>query len=398
MSDADAAIDPTIAQPRPPLTPHIPDPGATALQEGDFGLDGDLRKTMLDALEANWNAGDPGATTLPSPDDAASAPGGNQPDPAQPSPASVAGEDGAGVGGVADGSAAPDPTAPSAPAPPSNADSFSLDTYAREYFGTDLTHDQARDLFGVLGGLQQLTPEQRAILDQTLSRGQAGVYPATQGQPVAPDAFTSTPASPVPAVNPLGLPPRPDDEYEASIYDKYIAPLATATQAQLSQVQEDINRTTREQLARQQAEYDQQITTASNTWRASHPDMTDGEYDALTQRIIRSGVFGPLVQAHGSITAATEAALEQFFWSDPTLRARAQANSASGRLPGDATSLDPGSPVAQQQQTQDQQRQDLAASVAGGGGSATPRTNPVPKDAASRKQAMLQELQANGDW
>lgn len=390
----------------------IPDPGASALQEGDFGLDGDLRATMLAALESRWNADNPGATTLPD-DDASTqsaadqAAGANQPDPATPSTAvapTPALEDGAGVGGDAGEGAAPvdpallPPGTPPSTSAPTPASDFDLNAYARDYFGTNLTPDQARELFGVLGGLQALTPEQRYTLDQTLAGGAPNQYPATTGQPVQPITPGPAPSSSPPA-NPLGLPPRPDDEYEARIYDQYIAPLAAATQAQLSDVQANIARTTQAQLDRQRAEADAQIASSASAWRAQHPILTDGEYDALTDRIIRSGTFGPLVQAHGSVAAATSAALDQFFWADPTLRQKAIANIASGRQAGDPSTSDPTSPVAQQAASDAAQRQGRAASVAGGGGNSTPRgPAPAPTDAASRKQAMIQELAAQGDF
>ncbi len=404
------------ADTRPPVTHgHVDDPGD--LQLGDHGLNGDLRAAMLSALEKNWQP-DGAPDGLPDDNnDAATAAGSPQPDPATtttqaPTPGV---EDGAGAGGEAPGAgdgAAPDPAlgAPAAPAPtPAPDDQFSLDAYARDYFGTSLTPDQARELFGIVGGLQSLTPEQRRILDQTLAGGQPGQYPATIGQPTQPQHQQQPPLQPQPPYQdpaqsppraPAFLPPRPDDEYEANIYDRYLAPLATQTEARLAAIQADIERTTQAQLARENAEMISHITRASDEWRSAHQDLTDGEYDALVDRVTRSGVFAPLVQAHGSPYVATQAALDQFFWADPNLRARAIANTASGRAEGDATQQDAGSPVAQQQASTEATRQARAASVAGGGGRSTPRGDqqPTPTDTAGRKSAMVNELASNHEW
>lgn len=355
---------------------HSPD-----MQEGDFGLDGDIAATMASALEQVFK------------DDADTADGDTQPAPAS-SPSS--GEDtgvegdGAGAGGEAVGEgAAPDPVAPAASAP---TDEFSLDRYTEEYFGTKLSREQAADLFGVLGSLQRLTPEQRAQLDATLAGGMQNQYPATTGQPIAtPPAAPGSP--PVP-----GLPPRPDDEYEAAIYDRMIAPLATSTAEQIEALRAEQARITQESLARQEREYTAEINAAATSWREAHPLLNDGEYDALIDTIQRSGTFPALVNAHGSPARATEAALEQFFWADPNLRNRAIANIASGRVEGDPTSPDPASPVAQQQAEIEKHRQARAASVAGGGGNTTSRTPPTPKSKDERKAAMIAELGAQGEY
>ncbi len=378
------------------------DPGASALQEGDFGLDGDLRATMLAALEQKWNADDPGATTL---DDADPADGAGQPSPATPStvgsPPRV--EDGDGGGGDAGEGAAPgDPTstAPAPPQAPATPDDFSLDDYARSYFGTNLTRDQAHNLFATLNGLQSLTPQQRAELDRVLAGGAPNQYPATTGepvQPITPGQVTPTPPATSPQ-SPYTLPARPDDEYEASIYDKYIAPLASATNSQLATIQSQIAHTTAQQLAREQEARTREIEAAASEWRSSHPLLTDGEYDALADQIIRSEVFPALIRTHGSASAATNAALEQFFWANPQLRERAIANLASGRGAGDGLP-DPNSPAASQQANADAQRQGRAASVAGGGGSTSTRgATPTPTTPEARKQAMIQALAESGDF
>lgn len=420
------ATNPTAAGSagRPDVTHGaVDDPGASALQEGDHGLNGDLRATMLAALQSSWT--DPDNPPEDIPDDAAAAAGGNQPDPASsPDPASQPGDGGqAGAGGEppAGTGAAPGQAGTGDPsAPPSTGgeegdanrgaggeggDAFSLDRYAQEYFGTQLTRDQARDLFGVLGGLQQLTPEQRQMLDATLAGEQPGQYPATTGQPAPP--LVQQPVQQVPGQQqlppaqqplPQGLPPRPDDEYEAGIWDRYIAPLAQTFDSRLGTIQEQIAQTTQQQLARQQQEMDAQIAQAANDWRSSHPDITDGEYDALTNRIIQSGVFPPLVRAHGSPTAATQAALDQFFWADERLRSRAMANLASGRT--QSGSPDPDSPEAAQAAEAERQRQARASAVTGGGGSTTPRGDQqvVPKTRDERQRALVETIRAEGNF
>ncbi len=365
------------------------DPGASALQEGEFGLDGDLRATMLAALEQKWNADDPGSTQL---DDDSPADTEPLPAPAPSSPAT--GEDGAGAG---EGAAPIDPD-PGTP-PTADGDDFSLDAYAQEYFGTRLTKDQSRELFGMLGGLQAMSPDQRAQLDAILAGGQTNQYPATTGQPITPAQQQQPQQSSAPPVS--NLPPRPaDDDYEAQrLYDTYIAPLAASTQEQLSALQAEQSRITQAQLARQHAETVTIIEAESAKWRAEHPVLTDGEYDALTDRIARSGVFAPMIHSQGSPAAATRAALDQFFWADPTFRDRAVANIASGRQAGDPNTVDPTSAVAQQQAEITSGRQARAGSVVGGGGSTTSRGQaPTPKDADSRRAALIQALATEGDF
>lgn len=381
---------------------HHPDPGG--LQTGEFGLEGDLRSAMTQALEQVWGQGDGDEGEGNQTDDAATdAPAQ---DPAPPPPPGD-GTGGAGAGGEAAGEeAATDPAAAPAPAPTPSTDpaseDFSLDEYAAQYFGTRLTPQQARDLFGVLGGLQSLTPEKREYLDRVLSgQEQVPSYPATTGQPITPQpsptpTSTPPPSSPSqlsPSNLPPTLPPRPDDEYEAAIYDRYIAPLYNSFDQRLTTIQSQIEQTTQAQLIRQQQEASTRIESASTAWRADHPDLTDAEYDSLTDSIVRSGTFPALVQAHGSIEAATRAAFEQHFWATPHLRERAIANIASGRAPGDRSTPDPSSPTSQANLTADLERQARAASVAGGGGAATPRgATPPPTTPEGRKSAMIAEL------
>lgn len=403
MSGSDTSTTPPVNPPNQIPGGHHPDPGG--LQTDEFGLDGDLRSAMTQALEQVWSQGDEGEGNQN--DDAATdAP---SQDPAPPTPPGD-GTGGAGAGGEAAGEdAATDPAAAPAPAPtpptpstdPSSED-FSLDEYASQYFGTRLNPQQARDLFGVLGGLQSLTPEKREYLDRVLSgQEQVPSYPATTGQPITPQAPSSAPQAPSqspisPANLPPTLPPRPEDEYEAAIYDRYIAPLYNTFDQRLSTIQQQMEQTTQAQLVRQQQEATQRIETASTAWRTDHPDLTDAEYDSLTDSIVRSGTFPALVQAHGSVEAATRAAFEQHFWATPHLRERAIANIASGRAPGDRATTDPSSPTSQANLTADAERQARAASVAGGGGAATPRGNtPPPTTPEGRKTAMIAEIANN---
>ena len=399
--------DTTTNSPNPIPGGLMDDPGASALQEGEFGLDGDLRSTMLQALETHFQNTDDTTDT----NDAATADGIDQP-PATPSPDAAppaSGEDGAGGGGDAGEGAAPaDPASspPSTPPPGEDATQFSLDQYAEQYFGTRLNPAQARELFSVLGGLQSLTPAQRAQVDRIVAGGAPDQYPVTQAQPVqqtqAPITQPGPPATPAQGIGtagPFALPPRPDDEYEAQIYDKYIAPLANATTSQLANIQAEIDRNTQAQLAREQQEIMSAVEQTANAWRADHPVLSDGEFDALTDKVARSQVFPAMIRTHGNPADATRAVLDQFFWADPALRSKALANVASGRVAGDPNAVDPNSPIAQQNADLEKNRQARAASVAGGGGSATPRgTVPQPKDSAGRKAAMIQELAAQGDF
>lgn len=355
---------------------RVDEPGG--IRDDDFGLNGDMATVLADALAERFPETNADTDT---------------PDPASPSAPHA--EDGAGGGGAGEQDAAPGSSAASAPAP----SDFSLDAYARDYFGTDLTREEAQALFGVLGGLQTATPEMRQYIDGVLTGRIAptpGGPPTTQvpGQqqlPVAPDPTLQAPAQST-------LPPRPDDEYQAQIYDSLIVPLATQQQ-QLAQqqaaLQAEIARNTEAQLAQQRAQDAERINTTANAWREQNKLLSDGEFDAITQGIARSGVFPALIQAHhGNIEAAVTAAYEQAFWGDPTLRQKAIANIASGRQPLDPTTPDPTSQVAADQQQLDQGRRALASSVAGGGGQQPNRNPAPPATPEGRRGAMVAEIAA----
>jgi hypothetical protein len=395
------------------------------VQDGEFGLGGNLRDQLLTALESRWNADDPGATTLePTTDSPPSADTAATPAPApQPStdagpPQDQSGEDGAGGGRAAEddgqGAAAspPPPDASSAPAPsdtppapPAADDAFDLGSYFNDYFGTPLNREQAQHLAGMISGLQNLTPDQRAELDRVLAQGRLGQYPATMGVPAQPSMHPQQQMPDQqqmqqqqgvdPAVAILG--PRPDDEYLAQQWD--ITARATRAQhEQMTALQADIARTTEMEMQRQQAQVAERTTRAQQAWRESHPILSDAEFDALTDSAVRSGTFPALVNKHhGDIDAATAALYDQHFWADPALREKAIANLASGRQAGNGQP-DPNSLVAQQQAQTDAGRQALASSVAGGGGSVTPQSTSVPSDPDKRKAAMTAEIAAQHDF
>lgn len=367
------------------------------LQTDDFGLDGDLRSVMERSLEAAFaddlakdtpdSPADTAATPAPAPD-ASSAPTQGQPT-----------EGGAGGGGAAAPGAAPgDATSPPAPTDSSAAGDFSLDAYARDYFGTNLDRDTAAHLFSVLGNLQSASPEQRQQIDAILAGRGIPQLPQHQ-QPALPDPAAGVgPAQPAPAAPPVPayLPPRPPDtDYEAQrVYDTVVLPAFQAQQQQLDAIRADIARTTTAQQQAQQAAAEQRINAASSAWRNDHPILSDGEFDALTNEVVRSGTFPALIAKHGGdIDAATRAIYEQHFWTNPALRDRAMANAASGRDP--MTSLpDAASAVAEQQRAVEEGRRALAASVAGGGGQPTQRAPSAPRNKDERKAAMVGEIAA----
>lgn len=383
------------------------------VQDGDFGLGGDLSKQLVEALEKRWNPDDPGATTLePDPDpDNPSADTAATPVPAPEPPAGTpAGEDGGGGERAADapgGAATPasdDTTPPVTPPAGEGAEEFSPGSYFDEYFGTHLTREQAQQLAGMIGGLQSLSPEQRAELDRVLAGGQPGVYPATMGQQpgqqqvaTQPQVQVATDPASDPAVALLG--PRPDnDEYLAAQWDMS-ARVARAQHQSNEALRADLERNTQMELQRQREAAATRITEAESSWRARYPAVTDAEFDGLKDRAIRSGTFQALVnQYHGDVAQATDAIYEQHLWTDPNLRARAIANIASGRQPGDPTTPDPSSPVAQQQAETEQGRRALASSVAGGGGSITPQTTSVPADPDQKKATMIQEIASQHEF
>lgn len=393
---------------RPDVSPggHPPDQDE-GVRTDDWGTSGDLREQLTRALESRWNADDPGATTLddPDPNDATT---GSADTAATPDPAPDASPDNLSQGqsdeeGAGDGRAADDATgvaaAPDAPATPSPApDDFDAGQYLNDYFGTNLTREQAEHVAGVIGGLQALSPDQRRMLDEALAGGQPYQYPATTGvpaqmQPTAPPA----PTAEDPAIAVLG--PRPDnDEYAAQQWDitaRGVRWNAEQTQA----LRADIDAQTRAEMQRQQAANQVRIDSAASSWRESYSDLSDGEFQAISDRAVRSGTFPALVAAHhGDVDAATRALYEQTFWSDPNLRARAIANIASGRAAGDSGTVDAKSPVAQSQAEVDAGRQALASSVSGGGGSVPRASTGVPADPEQRKAAMIAELQAQGDF
>lgn len=393
---------------RPASTP----PGGPAvdespeLTEDDFGLNGDLADTIARGLEERWKNQQslaPNSTDdTTSPDGTAD--GASQPDPTTSAPAATeppqgqAADDagGAGVGGDAPEGAAPD-GAPPGTAPAAGQDDFSLDQYAADYFGTRLTAEQSRELFGIFGGLSALTPEKRAILDAMLAGGPVPSEFVQGGQQQAPASIIQPPAQPQytapPTQNAPGYPSRPgdDDPDGQHYYDQFIAPLA-ATQAQL---QQQLQHTTQQQLAQQQQVAAAEIGRAADAWRTSHADLSDAEFARVEDNLIRAGILPNLLNVHGSYTAATTAALEQMFWADPQLREKAIANISSGRLPGNGASTDPASSITQQQQEADRARAGLASSVSGGGGGNVTRepTIGVPKTKAERDVALRQELE-----
>lgn len=396
-----------------PLPTHFPEPGASDLQTGDFGLNGDLKATMLAALEATWDKDDPGATQLPaddadtiSPDTPATA----APDPTSAVPPQAAADGAAGAEAGGDGAAPDLPASPAAPNPDAAEAPFDLNTFARDYFGTDLNPAQARELFGLLNGLQNLSPAQQAQVDAVLAGGAQGQYPITAPQqeyapqPQIPGQLQipGQPA-PQPAIGqpPLGLPPRPDDsDYEGQqVYDRYIAPMATMVDQRMATIEQQVAATTAAQQLREREGNAATITQASEVWRAEHPEITDGEWARLTDNVIRSGTLMPMVAAHGDFSKATRAVLEQHFWADDQLRAKAIANISSGRAAN--TGLpDATSPIASDASEIERQRQARAASVAGGGGGQTPRGGDIttPTSTEGRKAAMVAALSAEGNF
>ena len=389
-----------------PLPEHFPEAGGTDLQTDDFGLNGDLKATMLAALEATWDKDNPGATQLP-PEDAAPTTSPDTPAQAAPDPSSAVppqaaadGTTGAEAGG--DGAA---PDLPVSPVVPNSPDvPFDLNIFARDYFGTDLSPAQARELFSRLNGLQNLSPQQQAQLDAMLAGGPQGQYPVTAPMQGAPEQYAPQPnAGGQNAIGqpPLGLPARPDDnDYEGQqVYDRYIAPMATMVDQRMASIEQQVAATTAAQQLREREGNAATITAASDSWRTEHPEITDGEWARLTDNVIRSGTLMPMVAAHGDFSKATRAVLEQHFWADDQLRAKAIANISSGRAAG--TGLpDPASPITTDATEIERQRQARAASVAGGGGGQTPRggdiATPTSKD--GRKAAMVAALSAEGDF
>lgn len=374
---------------------------ATALRTDDFGLNGDLQQQLVDALSAKWNPDDPGATELPDgpiveptqvPADTAATP---VPAPDPSSTTAIGDGDGAGGGraaasgeGAATQAPADDATPPASNNATPAAEEFRAGDYFDQYFGTPLDRAQAQELAGIIGGLQALSPQQRAALDATLAGRTPDAYPATMGQPVQQQAPQQQLADD-PAAQILG--PRPDDEYAAQQWD--ITARAVRYQAeQTAAIQQDIARQTQADQARQLAAAQAAIDTAERGWREQHTTLSDAEWDSLRDRAVRSQTFPGLLAAHhNDYNAAVTALYEQQFWADPNLREKAIANVASGRAAGTGQ-VDPNNAVAQQQATVDAGRQALASSVAGGGGSVTPQSSEVPRDPEKKKAAMIADL------
>lgn len=414
MTDTTSAPTQSDARPAsvPGGPPAVEEPG---MQDGDFGVGenaGDLRTQLLTALESRWNPDDPGATTLeddapttdqptdpPSADTAATPAPAPQPDADAPlTQDATGGQDGAGGGRAAEDDAGGAATSPPSAPPAPDTDKFDVGAYFNDYFGTPLTREQAAHLASMIGGLQALTPDQRAELDRVLAGGAPNQYPATTGVPVQqPVQPQPAPTDVDPAVAVLG--PRPDDEYLAQQWD-ISARLARANHEQLSTLQQEIARNTQAEMQRQQQAQAVQIEAAQQRWRDEHAGvLSDAEFDALTARAVRSQTFNGLMSSHhGDVNAAVTALYEQQFWADPSLRERAIANLASGRQPGDHTQVNPNSPVAQEQAQVDAGRQQLASSVSGGGGSITPASSGVPTDPDKRKAAMAAEIAAQHDF
>lgn len=348
------------------------------IRDDNFGLDPNIGDMLAEALDRKFNA-DTAATPAPAPDPGESA-------------APTAGE-GAGGGGADEDAAA---ASPPAPAP----DTFVLDDYARDYFGTNLTREQAAHLFSILDNLNGASPEQRQQIDAILA-GRA-IPQITGGPPAPPEGTGQAPGQVSLTPQQVGLPARPGDHDPEGqhVYDTLIAPTYQAIIAQQEALRADIAATTATQQQQIQQQQAARIDTAVQSWRSGKVTedgkgiLSDGEFDALQAKVVRSQIFPSLLNSmHGNVEQAVNAAFDQMFWADPTFRDRAMANAASGRDPLTG-SPDPANPQAQAAASTAEGRKALAASVAGGGGSTVSRTPPAPRTKSERHAAMVGELAA----
>jgi hypothetical protein len=123
-----------------------------------------------------------------------------------------------------------------------------------------------------------------------------------------------------------------------------------------------------------------EVSSSMDTFKESHPYLTDEEHIALRLRARDRGVLAATYERTGDMPGAVQQALEYEMWQDPNYRAKAIQVQAE---------------QTQQQESQDAARQHRAASL-GPGGSQVPRDEPTPPptptDRHGMRQGMIAEL------
>lgn len=211
-------------------------------------------------------------------------------------------------------------------------------------------------MFQVQNDLQNMTPQQRAAVEQALyGQAQAGVAP-----------------TPVP-----GTPPDPwDDTIDPAIIDQRVQQYLAPVQQELQQTRAMLQQQAQESAAQAQARVVQEIEAGRAAVQQQY-NLTDEDTERFVANVADTGIFNGFYSKHGNGTEAMKAAMEHALWADPGFRYVQQQRSQQ---------------QARVQEADDSQRRRKAGALAGGSGT-VPRDEPVLTTPDGRKAAMVTELQ-----
>lgn len=279
---------------------------------------------------------------------------GTQPDPNAPIPIPVLGPDGHPVQTPPDGTPSQIPPSVTQPQTVSPVEQAFINQYGRLPQPHEL-----QAMFQVQNDLQNMTPQQRAAVEQALyGQAQAGIAP----------------------VPPAGTPPAATDPWDETIdpaiidqrVQQYLAPV----QQELQQTRAMLQQQAQESAAQAQARIVQEIQAGREAIQKQY-NLTDEDTERFVSNVADTGIFNGFYSKHGNGTEAMKAAMEHALWADPGFRyVQQQRAQMSARV----------------QEADDSQRRRKAGALAGGGGT-VPRDEPVPTTPADRKAAMVTELQ-----
>lgn len=205
-----------------------------------------------------------------------------------------------------------------------------LNELAQRVYGRNLSRDEAINVMLFARDIEQLNPQQRQQLQESLYGG------GQQTQP-APSPQTQQPYPVQPTVQtPLALPPELDPEIAAAL---------TPLMAQVGQVQQQNQILTQYLLTQEQNQQQNQVAQiqrdyedAKNAWFESHKTLTDVERAAIEVDLRSNNILPSQYQAfNGDAKRAMGAALDQLFWSNPVYRQRAIDEEAQKRRVEDVT-------------------------------------------------------------
>lgn len=280
---------------------------------------------------------------------------GTQPDPNAPIPIPVLGPDGQPipadqVQGQVQGQVPPSVTQPQTVSPVEQA-------FINQYGRLPQPHE-LQAMFQVQNDLQNMTPQQRAAVEQALyGQAQAGIAPTPPGTPPA-------------ATDPW------DETIDPTIIDQRVQQYLAPVQQELQQTRAMLQQQAQESAAQAQARIVQEIEAGREAIQKQY-NLTDEDTERFVGAVADTGIFNGFYSKHQNGTEAMKAAMEHALWADPGFRyVQQQRAQMSARV----------------QEADDSQRRRKAGALAGGGGT-VPRDEPVPTTPADRKAAMVTELQ-----